>query len=199
MSFKKLFDKNDKKVAKQEKLQQILIMLDQKIKELELRIDNIETKTKALFEEAKAKFKAGDRKGTKNILIKKRKLYEQIKQIENTIAMMEDQKMILDSVHTCRLTLLPPSYYHKSFTDSFPEDLEAVIKEIENYKVDQEESNEFFKEYDQEDIEEEMRKLEEEIALQETQALSGIKAEPIGLVPDDKNKEEDDISQFLAV
>ena len=67
MNFSKLFGKKggDKKAPKQDKNEQTQLMLDQKIKEQELRISNIETRTNALQEEAKAKLKAGDKAGAK--------------------------------------------------------------------------------------------------------------------------------------
>ena len=76
MNFSKLFGKKggDKKAPKQDKNEQTQLMLDQKIKEQELRLNNIETKTNALQEEAKAKLKAGDKAGAKRILTKKKKI-----------------------------------------------------------------------------------------------------------------------------
>ena len=99
MNFNKLFGKKDKgsKPQPQDKNQQTQLMLDQKIKEQELRISNIETKTNALQEEAKAKLKQGDKAGAKRILAKKKKYVDQIKQIEGAMAIMEEQKMMLES------------------------------------------------------------------------------------------------------
>ena len=75
MNFAKLFGKKDKGggKTKQDNAGQTTLMLDQKIKDLELRISNLETKTNALQEEAKAKLRAGDKAGAKRILGKKKK------------------------------------------------------------------------------------------------------------------------------
>ena len=101
MNFAKLFGKKggDKKSKGQDKAQETELMLDQKIKEQELRLENIERKTNALQEEAKAKLKAGDKGGAKRILAKKKKYVEQMKQIEGAIAMMEEQKFMLTNVN----------------------------------------------------------------------------------------------------
>jgi hypothetical protein len=74
MNFGKLFGKKDagKKPPKQNKNEQTTLMLDQKIQEQELKLKNLETKTNALQEEAKAKLKAGDKAGAKRILGKKK-------------------------------------------------------------------------------------------------------------------------------
>ena len=66
--------KNNDLNLKQDKAQETELMLDQKIKEQELRLNNIETRTNALQEEAKAKLKAGDKSGAKRILAKKKKI-----------------------------------------------------------------------------------------------------------------------------
>ena len=60
-------------------------------------MNNLETKTNALQDEAKAKLRAGDKAGAKRVLAKKKKYVEQMKTIEGAIAMMEEQKMMLDS------------------------------------------------------------------------------------------------------
>ena len=68
MDFNKLFNTKGKKGGGSQpggKVEQTVAMLDQKINEQELRIKNIETKTNALQEEAKAKLKAGDKAGAK--------------------------------------------------------------------------------------------------------------------------------------
>ena len=81
MNFVKLFGKKgpSKKPPKQHKNEQTQLILDQKIKEQELKISNLETRSNALQEEAKTKLKAGDKAGAKHILAKKKKLVEQIK------------------------------------------------------------------------------------------------------------------------
>ena len=73
MNFAKLFGKKDAKKQPQggDKAQQTADMLQKKIDEQEMKIKNIETKTNAMQNEAKAKLKAGDKAGAKRILAKK--------------------------------------------------------------------------------------------------------------------------------
>ena len=206
MNFSKLFGKKDKKPAKQDKNEQTQLMLDQKIKEQELRLNNIETKTNALQEEAKAKMRAGDKAGAKRILVKKKKLVDQMKQIEGAMAMMEEQKMMLDNTLQMKDvmgTIKAANQVVKEASQGMSvEDLENMKEDMENIKADQEELNDFFKDYadqDQEDVEEELGKLEEEMANEATHVLPNINKENLGPMPAEKNKEEEDLSNFLAV
>ena len=47
-------------------------------------IKDLEKKINALYDEAKVKLKAGDKAGAKHCLAKKKKLEEEIKQLENS-------------------------------------------------------------------------------------------------------------------
>ena len=208
MNFSKLFGKKggDKKPANQDKNQATQLMLDQKIKEQELRLTNIETKTNALQEEAKAKLKAGDKAGAKRILTKKKKLVEQMKQIEGAMAMMEEQKMMLDSAITMKDvmgTIKTAGNAVKEATKGMSvDDLENMREEMEEMKAGQEELNDFFKDYadqDQEGVDDELEQLQEEMAKEEVGAMPNINTENLGPVPAEKNKEEEDLSNFLAV
>ncbi len=102
MNFSQLFGKKggkgeNKKAHKTDNVEQTLLMLDQKINEQELRLNNLETKTNALQDEAKEKLKAGDKAGAKRLLAKKKKYVEQIKTLEGAMEMMEEQKMMLQN------------------------------------------------------------------------------------------------------
>ena len=55
-----------------------------KNEEIKSKITNLETRIKALDEEANAKLKAGDQAGAKRSLAKKRKLEEQVQQLLNS-------------------------------------------------------------------------------------------------------------------
>ena len=205
MNFSKLFGKKDKKPAKQDKTQDTQLMLDQKIKEQELRLNNLETKTNALQEEAKAKMRAGDKAGAKRILVKKKKLVDQMKQIEGAMAMMEEQKMMLDNTITMKDVMGTVKQANQVIKEASQgvsvEDLENMKEDMENIKADQEELNDFFKDYadqDQEDVEEELGKLEEEMANEATHVLPNANIADLGPMPAEKNKEEENLTNFLA-
>ena len=210
MNFGKLFGKKDggKKAPKQDKNEQTQLMLDQKIKEQELRLQNLETKTNALQEEAKAKLKAGDKNGAKRILAKKKKLVEQIKQVEGAMAMMEEQKLMLDNTLQMKDVMSAIKQGNQAVKEASKgmsvEDLEDMKDQMDEVKADQEELNNFFKDYateNMEDVDEELEGLEEEIAKEETGGLAMANKEQINPVENQKvsNKEEDDLSNFLAV
>ena len=208
MNFGKLFGKKDagKKAPKQDKNEQTQLMLDQKIKEQELRLSNIETRTNAMQEEAKAKLKAGDKAGAKRILAKKKKLVEQMKQIEGAMAMMEEQKMMLDNTIQMKdvmSTIKQANEAVKTASQGMSvEDLEKMKEDMEDVKADQEELNNFFKDYadvNQEDVAEELEQLEEQMAKEDSGALPMANKEILNAPEQVKNKEEDDLSNFLAV
>ena len=208
MNFGKLFGKKgaSKKPPKQDKNEQTQLILDQKIKEQELKINNLETRSNALQEEAKAKLKAGDKPGAKRILAKKKKLVEQIKQLEGAMAMMEEQKLMLDNtlqmkdvIDTIKQTTQVVKEASKGMS---VEDLEDMKEQMDEVKADQEELNNFFKDYadeNQEDVDEELEALEQQMAQEDTGALPMANKEQLNQVPAQKNAEEEDLNNFLAV
>ena len=210
MNFGKLFGKKDagKKPPKKDNNEQTQLMLEQKIKDQELRLNNLETKTNALQEEAKAKLKAGDKAGAKRILAKKKKYVEQMKQIEGAMAMMEEQKMMLDNTLQMKDVMSAIKQGNQAVKEASKgmsvEDLEDMKDQMDEVKADQEELNNFFKDYatdNVEDVEEELEGLEEEIAKEASGALPTANTEQLNPVVNQKvgNKEEDDLSNFLAV
>jgi len=180
MNFGKLFGKKDatKKAPKPDKNEQIQLMLDQKIKEQELRLNNLETRTNHLQNEAKAKLKAGDKNGAKKILAKKKKLVEQMKQIEGAMAMMEEQKIMLDNTLQLKEIMFVIKEGNNAIINAQKgmnvEVLEDMKEQMDEIKQDQEEMNNFFKTYadeNAEDVEEEFAKLEEDIAKESSGAV----------------------------
>ena len=151
MNFGKLFGKKDagKKAPKPDKNEQTQLMLDQKIKEQELRLNNLETRTNALQDEAKAKLKQGDKAGAKRILGKKKKMVEQIKQYEGAMAMMEEQKMMLDNTLQMKDVMSAIKTGNEAVKEASKgmsvEDLEEMKEQMDEVKADQEELNNFFK------------------------------------------------------
>ena len=210
MNFGKLFGKKDagKKAPKPDKNEQTQLMLDQKIKEQELRLNNLETRTNALQDEAKAKLKAGDKAGAKRILAKKKKLVEQMKQIEGAMAMMEEQKMMLDNTLQMKDVMSAIQAGNQAIKDASTgisvENLEDMKEQMEEVKQDQEELNNFFKDYadeNAEDVDEELAQLEEDMAKESAGAVPMANKEELNPVNTEKvaNKEEDALNNFLAV
>ena len=207
MDFSKLFGKKGKgDKPKQDKNEATTLMLDQKIQEQELKLNNLETKTNALQDEAKAKLRAGDKAGAKRVLAKKKKYVEQMKTIEGAIAMMEEQKMMLDSTLQMKDVMSAIKTGNQVIKEATKgmnvEDLEQMKEDMENIKADQEELNDFFKDYGEqntEDVDEELDKLEEEMAKEDAGAMPVQNKENLGPVPAEKNNEEADLDQYLAV
>ena len=208
MNFGKLFGKKDagKKPPKQNKNEQTTLMLDQKIQEQEMKLKNLETKTNALQEDAKAKLKAGDKAGAKRILGKKKKIVEQMKQIEGAMAMMEEQKMMLDNTLSMKDVMDAIKQGNQAVKEASKgmsvEDLEKMKEDMEDVKADQEELNNFFKDYaeeNNEDVEEDMEALEEELAKEAAGAVPMANKEVLNPEQKVANKEEDDLNNFLAV
>ena len=207
MNFAKLFGKKDAKKQPQggDKAQQTADMLQKKIDEQELKIKNIETKTNAMQNEAKAKLKAGDKAGAKRILAKKKKYVEQIKQLEGAMAMMEEQKFMLENAsHTKDIVdaIKEGNAAVKEASKGMSvEDLDTIKGEMEDLKANQDELNDFFKEYgeqDQEGVDEELDELEKEMANEDVGAMPVSNKENLGPVPAEKDKEEADLNAFLA-
>ena len=207
MDYAKLFGKKGGKKQSQggNKTQQTAEMLDQKIKEQDLKIQNIEKKIDALQAEAKAKMKAGDKGGAKKILVKKKRYVDQIKQLEGAMAMMEEQKFMLENAEQNRdliNTIKQGSEAVKEASKGMTvEDLDAIKSDMEELKANQDEINDFFKEYGEqntEDVDEELDKLEEEMANEEVGAMPVSNQEKLGPVTAEKNKEEDDLNAFLV-
>ena len=208
MNFGKLFGKKagGKKAPKPDKNEQTQLMLDQKIKEQELRLNNLETRTNALQDEAKAKLKAGDKAGAKRILAKKKKLVEQMKQIEGAMAMMEEQKMMLDNTLQMKDVMQAIKAGNEAVKVAGQgmsvDDLQDMKDQMDEVKADQEELNNFFKDYaeeNQEDVDEELEHLEQQMAQEDTNALPIANKEQLNPAQKEAANEEADLNQFLAV
>ena len=207
MDYAKLFGKKGGKKQSQggNKTQQTAEMLDQKIKEQDLKIQNIEKKIDALQAEAKAKMKAGDKAGAKRILVKKKRYVDQIKQLEGAMAMMEEQKFMLENVSHTKDVVNAIKQGNAAVKEASKgmsvEDLDTIKGEMEDLKANQDELNDFFKEYgeqDQEGVDEELDELEKEMANEDVGAMPVSNKENLGPVPAEKDKEEADLNAFLA-
>ena len=200
MNFAKLFGKKgDKKAPKQDKVQQTQLDLDEKIKQQELKLDNIDKKVNNLQEQAKAKLRAGDKGGAKRLLAQKKKYVEQMKQIEGAIVMMEEQRMMLETAqNTVDIvnTIKNTNQVVKEATKGVSvEDLEDLRGEMEDMKATQDELNDFFKDYAEQNNED----VEEEMAKEDVGAMPVSNKENLGPMPAEKVNDEADLNAFLAV
>ena len=169
-------------------------ILNNKIQEEELKINNLEMRANQLHEEAKQKLQNGDEAGAKRLLAKEGKFVEQMKQIEGAIAMMEEQKFMLDSASNMKdiMSAIKSGYTAvKEASKGFAiEDME----DMNEIKADQSEMDDFFNEYSnkEDDIEDKLESLKEEI----NEKPSEKKYEK-----EQKNysNEEEDLLQFLDV
>ena len=140
-------------------------ILNNRIQEEELKINNLEMRANQLHEEAKQKLQNGDEAGAKRLLAKEEKFVEQMKQIEGAIAMMEEQKFMLDSASNMKdiMSAIKSGYTAvKEASKGFAiEDME----DMNEIKADQGEMDDFFNEYSnkEDDIEDKLESLKEEI------------------------------------
>ena len=171
--FNKLFGGGKKEKPKEsgDKINDTLQMLDKKINDMELLTQNLDVRQKNLQEEAKKKLKEGDKVGAKRLLVKKKKLLEQLKQTEGAMAMMEEQKMMLETagitkgiVDTIKGT---NAIVQEAMKELNVESLEELKEQMEEAKEQQEELHNFFVDYANEgmdEVEDDLQQLEEEEA-----------------------------------
>ena len=201
--FKNLFGGKKEKKKPAANIDETIAMLDKKIKDMELLINNLEVRQNAMQEEAKKKIKAGDKAGAKRILVKKKKIVEQIKQNEGALMMMEEQKGMLENSATTKgvIDAVKQATAVIKANKVDVEEFENVKEIMEEAKADQEELNDFFKDYadqEQEGVDEELEQLEEQMAKEEAGVMPMHNKENLGPVPAQKNKEEEDLNAFLA-
>ena len=188
----------EKKVTKMEKAKNTL---DERIKNLDQKIFDMEEKVNQVRDEAKIKLQSGDEAGAKKLLVKERKFLEKIKQMEGSLCMMEEQKMMLDSVQSNKdvMSLLKnANCVVKEATNSLClEEFDNLKAEnMEDIKANQEELNDFFKEYsdDVDDIQDRLDSLKEEIKEKTIEKKQENNNEN-----NNYKKEEEDLAMFLNV
>ena len=184
--FKNLFGgKKDKKNTNTNvNIQETIKNLDKKINDMELLLNNYETRSNALQEEAKKKIKAGDKNGAKRILVKKKKLVDQIKTYEGAIMMMEEQKGMLESAAATKDMIDAVKKANAVIKENKVdiEQLEQVKEDMDELKDQQAELNDFFKDYadeNQEGVEDDLKALEEEMEKEASQNLPMANKEKI--------------------
>ena len=201
--FKNLFGgKKDKKNTNTNvNIQETIKNLDKKINDMELLLNNYETRSNALQEEAKKKIKAGDKNGAKRILVKKKKLVDQIKTYEGAIMMMEEQKGMLESAAATKDMIDTVKKANAVIKENKVdiEQLEQVKEDMDDLKDQQAEMNDFFKDYadeNQEGVEDDLKALEEEMEKEASQNLPMASKEKISTKEKIKN-EENELEKFM--
>ena len=201
--FKNLFGgKKDKKNTNTNvNIQETIKNLDKKINDMELLLNNYETRSNALQEEAKKKIKAGDKNGAKRILVKKKKLVDQIKTYEGALMMMEEQKGMLESAAATKDMIDTVKKANAVIKENKVdiEQLEQVKEDMDELKDQQAELNDFFKDYadeNQEGVEDDLKALEEEMEKEASQNLPMANKEKISTKEKIKN-EENELEKFM--
>jgi hypothetical protein len=201
--FKNLFGgKKDKKNTNTNvNIQETIKNLDKKINDMELLLNNYETRSNALQEEAKKKIKAGDKNGAKRILVKKKKLVDQIKTYEGALMMMEEQKGMLESAAATKDMIDAVKKANAVIKENKVdiEQLEQVKEDMDDLKDQQAEMNDFFKDYadeNQEGVEDDLKALEEEMEKEASQNLPMANKEKISTKEKIKN-EENELEKFM--
>ena len=206
--FQKLFggDKKGKDKPKESggKIEETLQMLDKKIADMELLLKNLDVRQKNLQEEAKQKLKDGDKAGAKRLLTKKKKLLEQLKQTEVAMAMMEEQRLTLESTGQTKQIIDTLKETNQIVKDAMKElnveSLEQLKEEMEEIKEAQNEIHEFFTNYAEEgmdEVEDELKMLEQEEAAQAKNAIPSVNKEKLEYKEDKVKKEELDLDNFI--
>ena len=206
--FQKLFggDKKGKDKPKESggKIEETLQMLDKKIADMELLLKNLDVRQKNLQEEAKQKLKDGDKAGAKRLLTKKKKLLEQLKQTEGAMAMMEEQRLTLESTGQTKQIIDTLKETNQIVKDAMKElnveSLEQLKEEMEEIKDAQNEIHDFFTNYAEEgmdEVEDELKMLEQEEAAQAKNAIPSVNKEKLEYKEDKVKKEELDLDNFI--
>ena len=128
-----------------------------------------------------------------------------MKQIEGAMAMMEEQKMMLDNTMQMKDVMGAIKAGSQAVKEASKgmsvEDLENMKEEMEDIKAGQEELNDFFKDYadqEQDGVDEELEQLQQEMAKDEVGEMPNVNPENLEPVKKEKNEEED-LTNFLAV
>ena len=175
---------------------------------MELRLMNMETEVNDIRNEIKAKLKSGDKAGAKRLATKQVQITENMKQLEGCMAMMEEQKMMLDNTLQMRdvmSAIKSANCSIKSACNSLMvEDLEAMKDNMEDVKPDQEELNDFFKDYSGECENDEVNCILEQIGEEineEAEAIPnmGLNKEQIKQKDQSLKDEEDLLKDFLYI
>ena len=197
-SKRKSKDKNDNNDAT------TIINLDEKIKENELKINQLEALINSNLEEAKKKIRNGDKSGAKIFIAKKMKLEKHKKILEGAIDMLEEQKMNLENAQHMQKVVNVIKTAKSQIKDEQKEinieELENIKEDMNNMKEQSEEVNEFltgFAEVDENDVDNELEKELEDMANNINEEMPNIN--DLDNIEDEEKSEEKKILESIVV
>ena len=197
-SKRKSKDKNDNNDAT------TIINLDEKIKENELKINQLEALINSNLEEAKKKIRNGDKSGAKIFIAKKMKLEKHKKILEGAIDMLEEQKMNIENAQHMQKVVNVIKTAQSQIKDEQKEinieELENIKEDMNNMKEQSEEVNEFltgFAEVDENDVDNELEKELEDMANNINEEMPNIN--DLDNIEDEEKSEEKKILESSVV
>ena len=197
-SKRKSKDKNDNNDAT------TIINLDEKIKENELKINQLEALINSNLEEAKKKIRNGDKSGAKIFIAKKMKLEKHKKILEGAIDMLEEQKMNIENAQHMQKVVNVIKTAKSQIKDEQKEinieELENIKEDMNNMKEQSEEVNEFltgFAEVDENDVDNELEKELEDMANNINEEMPNIN--DLDNIEDEEKSEEKKILESIVV
>ena len=210
MSISALFSKkkNDGKSENanpKQNTEQVRQNLDNQIDTLNARIDQQEKIANKFHLEAKAKMKAKDKAGAQKALLKKKRAVKQIKDWEGALALLEQQKMMLENASMMKNVFDTVTTTNKAIKEAQGnmsiEDFDKVKEEFEEMKDTANEISEFFQSQTEEElgeVDDEMAELEQEIENEEMD-LPEANKEPVQKQQEEvKNNDEKELEDFMS-
>ena len=187
----------EKKEKKIKTIKDALDALEENIKNLEQRVNDIEIKANQIHEEAKLKLKEGDEGEAKRLLAKERILIEQLKQIDCTLMMMEEDKQMLDSTEKMKdiSKIIKGNNAFKEVADPREKELEVLKENLEEMEAELEELDDCFEDNQDEDddLEYRLESLKEEL-----KEKSFVKKQENNNENNYDKKEEEELAMFLS-
>jgi len=173
--------------------------IDKLIEEQELKIKNFETKCNALEQEAKAKLRDKDRSGAASLLAKKNKYVNIIKELEDVVAKLNEQKMVLENIIKLRGIKKTIKNTYEVVKEAAKElnidEVDKMKEEIDDHKAEQEELTRVIKEMESKML---MGELEAQLEKEELPSANEEVLNPSQPLKVE-NKEEGDLNKFLGV
>ena len=140
-------------------------VMDKQIINQENYLEELDKKSNEYYESAKQLLKEGDKNKSKNYLVKKKRCIEKMKTIKGILAFIEEQKLILENTRQIQDMLKSIKTSQKAMKEATKslnlEDIKAMQDELEEIKKGQKELNDFFKEYEEGEVEENKKKEED--------------------------------------
>ena len=131
-----------------------IMVLNKQITNQENYLKELEKKAIEYQESAKNLLKQGDKINCKKLLFEKKKYVDKIKFIEGLLALIEEQKLILENAKQMHIIIKIIKESNRVMKEASKglsvSDLEALKEEMENSKSGQHELNDFFNENSEE-------------------------------------------------